>query len=163
RILAVCRDAYRGVNIEFRVAPPADFALFESVELVGVDPNDQGLFGYDNSPGKDSGNIRLYDRLGGVNAETQQDGYPGYGAGFVRALVGFAQHRGSFARRVAGADRAFDQIFDPLRADRGGAPIASGDLGEVRAAPPLTDGSGCPARDRAQQIRCAIYVLGNLI
>src|SRR5439155_15462298 len=38
RILAVCRDAYQGVNIEFRTTPPTDFALFETVELVGVDP-----------------------------------------------------------------------------------------------------------------------------
>ena len=58
RVLAVCKDTYKGVNIDFRDAPPTDFALFENVELVGVDPNDMGLFGYDNSPGKDSGNER---------------------------------------------------------------------------------------------------------
>jgi hypothetical protein len=161
RILAVCREAYQGVNIEFRTAPPADFALFESVELVGVDPNDQGLFGYDNSPGKDSGNLRLYDRLGGVNAQTQEDGYPGFGGVFVRSLMGFSQHPGSFAKSVAGADPVFDQLFDPFRADRGGAPITSVDL--AGGVPALADGSGCPGHGRAQQIQCAIFVLGNLV
>jgi hypothetical protein len=161
RILARCREAYQGVNLELRTAPPADFALFETVELVGVDPNDQGLFGYDNSPGKDSGNLRLYDRIGGVNAQTQDDGYPGFGGVFVRSLMGFSQHPGSFAKPVAGADPAFDQVFDPFRADRGGAPITSADLaGGITA---LADGAGCPGHGRAQQIRCAIFVLGNLV
>ena len=161
RILAACRDAYHGVNIEFRTEPPADFALFETVELVGIDPNNQGLFGYDNSPGKDTGNLRLYDRLGGVNATTQEDGFPGFGGVFVRSLMGFSQHPGRFATPVGGADPVFDQIFDPFRADRGGEPITSADLSD--SLPAVTDGTGCPAKDRAQQIQCAIYVLGNLV
>jgi len=161
RILAVCREAYRGVNVELRTAPPADFAWFETVELVGVDPNDQGLFGYDNSPGKDSGNLRLYDRLGGVNAQIQEDGYPGFGGVFVRSLMGFSQHPGAFARSVDGADPMFDAVFDPFRADRGGAPISAVDLaGDI---PALVDGAGCPGHGRTQQIACAIFVLGNLV
>jgi hypothetical protein len=161
RILAVCREAYQGVNIEFRTAAPTDFALFETVEMVGVDPNDQGLFGYDNSPGKDSGNLRLYDRLGGVNAQIQEDGYPGFGGVFVRSLMGFSMHPGPFTRSVAGADPVFDELFDPFRPDRGGEPISSSDLaGGLRS---LVDGSGCPGQSRAQQIQCAIFVLGNLV
>jgi hypothetical protein len=161
RIVIACRDAYRGVNLELRTSPPTDFALFETVELVGIDPNDQGLFGYDNSPGKDSGNLRLYDRIGGVNAQTQQDGYPGFGGVFLRSLFAFSLHPDRFAQSVAGADTAFDEVFDPFRPDRGGRPVSSDDLPADLA--PLPDGSGCPARDRAQQIRCAIFVLGNLI
>jgi hypothetical protein len=80
RILEVCKRTYAGINIEFRAEPPTDFALFENVELLGVDPNGTGLFGYDNTPGKDNGNLRLYDRLGGVNAKTQQDGFRGTAA-----------------------------------------------------------------------------------
>ncbi len=161
RILEVCKRAYAGVNIEFRTDPPKDFALFENVELVGVDPNDQGLFGYDNSPGKDNGNLRLYDRLGGVNAQTQQDGFPGFGGVFVRSLMGFSKHPGSFAKSVPGADDTFDSIFDPFRADRDGNPITSADLSAQTTA--LTDGSACPGRDRNSQIACAVYVLGNLV
>ena len=161
KILAVCNEAYKGINIEFRTEPPTDFAQFENVELVGVDPNDMGLFGYDNSPGKDNGNLRLYDRLGGVNAETQQDGYAGYGGVFVRSLFGFSKHPGSFAKAVPGADPVFDKIFDPFRADQDGEPITSSDLGGDLTA--LTDGSGCPGKDRRTQIQCAIYVLGNLV
>ncbi|HVK87244.1 MAG TPA: hypothetical protein VM513_24175 [Kofleriaceae bacterium] len=161
RILEVCRSTYRGVNIDFRTEPPTDFALYAHVELTGVDPNNQGLFGYDNSPGKDNGNVRLYDRLGGVNALTQQDGYAGYGGVFLRSLMGFSKHPGSFTRSVPGADVIFDQLFDPFRPDIGGEPIRAADLsGDI---PQLSEGSSCPASDREGRIACAIYVLGNLI
>ena len=160
QILAVCNDTYKGVNIEFRSEAPADFALYSDVELVGVDPNNMGLFGYDNSPGKDSGNVRLYDELGGVNAATQQDGSPGYGGVFLRSLMGFSHHPGSFAQAVDGADETFDQIFDSFRADQGGQPITSADLTSGIAP---VDPASCPGGDRANQIACAIYVMGNLV
>lgn len=160
RILEVCKRTYQGVNIEFREEPPTDFALYENVELVGVDPNGTGLFGYDNSPGKDNGNIRLYDRLGGVNALTQQDGYAGYGGVFIRSLMGFSQHPGSFADSVPGADPLFDKIFDAFRSDLG-TPVTSADL--TGGLTTLTDGGGCPGSDRKSKIECAVFVLGNLI
>lgn len=161
RIALVCNRSYRGVNIEFRTEPVTDFALFENVDLVGVDPNDMGLFGYDNSPGKDNGNVRLYDQLGGVNAVTQEDGFPGYGGVFVRSLMSFSKHPGQFSQPSSGADEAFDQVFDPFREDRGGSPITSADLTEPVAA--LDSGDGCPATDRHTQIACGVYVMGNLI
>ena len=160
RILEVCKRTYQGINIEFREEPPTDFALFENVELVGVDPNGTGLFGYDNSPGKDNGNLRLYDRLGGVNALTQQDGYAGYGGVFIRSLMGFSQHPGSFATSVPGADPLFDQIFDSFRSDIG-TPVTSADLSGGLAL--LADGGGCPGSDRKSKVECAVFVLGNLI
>jgi hypothetical protein len=160
RIVAVCNRTYLGVNIEFRTEPPTDFALYENVELVGVDPNGTGLFGYDNSPGKDSGNLRLYDRLGGVNALTQQDGYPGFGGVFIRSLMGFSKHPGEFATSVPGADDLFDQIFDPFRSDRGD-PVTSADLAED--IPVLDNGDACPGADRRGKIACAVFVLGNLV
>ncbi|MBA3396622.1 MAG: hypothetical protein H0T89_28585 [Deltaproteobacteria bacterium] len=161
RIIEVCKRAFEGVNVEFRTEPPTDYALYEHVELVGVDPNGTGLFGYDNSPGKDNGNLRLYDRLGGVNALTQQDGYPGYGGVFVRSLMGFSKHPVSGVKSVPGADSLFDKMFDPFRPDQGGQPIRAADLsGNV---PVLTEGTGCPASSREGQVGCAILVLGNLV
>jgi hypothetical protein len=161
RIITVLQRAYKGVNIEFRVEPPTDFALYSTVALVGRDPNNQGLFGYDNTPGKDVGNMRLYDQIGGVNATTQQDGYPGYGGVFLRSLMGFSKHPGSFAKAVPGADPMFDQIFDPFREDRKGTPVTSADLSG--GVPALASGDACPAGDRAGRVACAVYVLGNLI
>ncbi|NVB78831.1 MAG: hypothetical protein HOV81_10585 [Kofleriaceae bacterium] len=161
RILVELARIYQGVNIEFRAEVPTDFALYEHVALVGVDPNNQGLFGYDNSPGKDNGNVRLYDQLGGVNAKTQQDGYAGFGGVFLRSLMGFSKHPGSFAKSVPGADPVFDQLFDPFRADRDGTPVTSADL--AGNLPLLTDGNACPGSDRETQIQCAIFVLGNLV
>ncbi len=160
RIIEVCNRSYQGVNIEFRAEPPTDYALYESVELVGVDPNGTGLFGYDNSPGKDNGNLRLYDRLGGVNALTQQDGYPGFGGVFVRSLMGFSKHPSNGVKSVPGADSLFDKLFDPFRPDQGNDPVHASDLsGEL----PKVDGGQCPGGDRKQQIACAIFVIGNLI
>ena len=161
RILAVLARIYEGINIEFRTEPVTDFALFEEVTLTGVDPNNMGLFGYDNSPGKDNGNVRLYDKLGGVNAVTQQDGYPGYGGVFLRSLMGFSKHPGSFAKAVPGADPVFDTIFDPFRADQDGTPVTASDLSSNL--PVLTNGGACPAGDRTGKIQCAIFVLGNLV
>lgn len=161
RIIEVCNRTYGGVNIEFRTEPPTDFALFENVELLGVDPNGTGLFGYDNTPGKDNGNLRLYDRLGGVNAITQQDGFPGFGGVFVRSLMGFSTHPGGFATSVPGADPLFDQIFDPFRLDLDNQPITSADL--AGGIPTITDGAACPGNDRKTQIGCAVFVLGNLV
>jgi hypothetical protein len=161
RILAVVNEAYKGVNMDFRTDPPTDFALYSNVDLVGVDPNNMGLFGYDNSPGKDNGNLRLYDALGGVNAVTQQDGYPGFGGVFVRSFMAFSNHPGSFAQSVPGADAAFDQTFDPFRIDRKGTPITSADVANLPAL--LADGSSCPGHDRPSQMACAVFVLGNLI
>ncbi|MBA3540114.1 MAG: hypothetical protein H0T79_10835 [Deltaproteobacteria bacterium] len=161
RIIEVCKQAYKGVNVEFRTEPVTDYALYEHVDITGVDPNDMGLFGYDNSPGKDNGNVRLYDRLGGVNALTQQDGYPGYGGVFIRSLMGFSKHPGAFARSIEGADPLFDQIFDGFRADVDGSPIVGADL--ASGFEPRTTGTGCPAADRLDQIECGVFVIGNLI
>jgi len=161
QILAELARIYKGVNIDFRAEPVKDFALFEEVTLMGVDPNNMGLFGYDNSPGKDDGNMRLYDRLGGVNATTQQDGYPGYGGVFLRSLMGFSKHPGSFAKAVPGADDTFDQIFDPFRADQNGEPVTASDLsGELQL---LSNGDSCPSSDRKMRIQCAVWVIGNLV
>ena len=160
RIVEVCKRTYQGVNIEFRTEAPTDFALYESVELVGVDPNGSGLFGYDNSPGKDNGNLRLYDRLGGVNALTQQDGYPGFGGVFVRSLMGFSKHPSNGVKSVPGADTLFDKTFDPFRPDQGDDPIRAADLSGTL---PAVNGSACPGGDRKQQVACAIFVMGNLI
>ncbi len=158
RILDVVRAAYPAINIEFRTEAVDDFALYEDVELHGPDPNGMGLFGYDNSPGKDTGNQRLYDRLGGVNAATQQDGYAGYGGVFLESFMSFSTHP-SVGASIPGADPLFDTIFDPFRPDRG-TPITGADLG---GGLPAVDGTSCPASSRPEQIACAVWVMGSLI
>ncbi|HTJ44964.1 MAG TPA: hypothetical protein VL463_22810 [Kofleriaceae bacterium] len=159
RILEVVRAAYPAVNIDFRTEAPTDFALFSTVEITGPDPNGQGLFGYDNSPGKDVGNVRLYDQLGGVNAQTQEDGSPGYGGVFVESLMGFSLHP-AIGDSVGGADPEFDAIFDPLRPD-GGTPVRADDLSDGVIT--ISGTSECPSQDRAIQIACAVRVMGNLL
>ncbi|MCE9572073.1 MAG: hypothetical protein K8W52_02840 [Deltaproteobacteria bacterium] len=159
RILDVVRAAYPAVNIDFRLEPPTDFALYAEVEITGPDPNGMGLFGYDNSPGKDTDNLRLYDRLGGVNAQTQQDGFPGYGGVFVESLMGFSQHP-AVGKSLDGADPLFDQVFDPFRPDRGAIITAADLTGGVMT---LTSGDACPAPDRTTRIGCAVWTMGSLL
>jgi hypothetical protein len=161
RILEVVERDYRTVNFEVRLEPPTDFALYSVVEISGPDPNGLGLLGYDNSPGKDTGNLRLYDQVGGVNAVTQQDGSPGYGGVFIESLFAFSKHPGDYADSIDQADGTFDEIFDDFRGDQGGDPVTSDDLDGL---PSLDDGDSCPSDgDRPDKIACAVFVLGSLI
>lgn len=162
RVLEVAQRDYAGINVEFRVESPADFALFQSVDIGGTDPNGMGLLGYDNSPGKDVDNRRLYDKIGGVNAKTQEDGYPGYGGVFVDSFLAFSQHPGRFATSLNGGEQVFDEVFDLLRPERGGQPVGAAELVGL---PRLTSGEGCPARsdDRPMHVACAVWVLGSMI
>ncbi len=163
RVFEVLRRDYAGVNLEFREQTPEDFALYALVELGGADPNGFGLLGYDNTPGKDKGNLRLSDRIGGVNAKTiQETGQPGYGGVFVESLFGFSEKPGKFADKLDAADPMFDQIFDPFRPDRGGTPVLAEDLAELTI-PVLTESWSCPSKDRSERIACAVWVLGSLI
>jgi hypothetical protein len=161
RVLEVARRDYEGINLEFRTDKPQDFALYATVEISGPDPNGLGLLGYDNTPGKDQNNMRLYDKIGGVNASTQDDGYPGFGGVFVESFFGFSMNPGKFAKKVDGAEPIFDQIFDPFRPDRAGVPVDAADLASTPA--PLNSSHSCPAVDRPTQIVCAVWALGSMI
>ena len=162
QILATCQQAYRGVNIEFRTDPVTDFALFSNVELVGVDPNNMGLFGYDNSPGKDDGNAAALRR-----ARRRQRGDPaGRLPGLrrrVRALVhGVLEPPGCSATAIRAPTRRSTRCSIRSARTRAGAPVTSEDL---TGALPQVGASACPAADgdRATQIACAVYMMGNLI
>ena len=164
RILQVLRRDYAGLNVDVRDKKPEDFAHFAWVEISGKDPNGLGLLGYDNTHGKDIGNLRLFDRIGGVNALTLENGYPGYGGVFIESLFGFSQHPGAFGEKLEVADPLFDQHFDPFRPDRKGKPVLAADLAGLDI-PTLQNAEGCPApsSDRGKQIACAVWVLGSLI
>ncbi len=136
--------------IDVRLDPPADFSPngYAALEIGGPDPNGVGLFGYDNTPGKDVGNLRLYDAIGGTNAETQADGYPGYGGVFVESFLYFSSHPdlpGDDPTGVPEPDPLFDEIFDPVRSD-------SASLEEVR-------GEG----GRIGQVERALHALASII
>ncbi|MFO0568147.1 MAG: hypothetical protein U0263_20975 [Polyangiaceae bacterium] len=162
RIIETMKAAYVGVNVEFRTEEPRDYKLYAQVDIEGPDPNALGLLGYDNSAGKDKNNVRLEDKIGGVNAVTQEGGYPGFGGVFIDSLFGFSMHPGKFAEKLDVADPLFDKIFDPFRPDRGGRAVLAE---ELAASPVLTDGSACPApkADRKLRVGCAVWALGSMI
>lgn len=159
RILEVMRQVYLGINVDFREEEPQDFKLYAKVDLGGEDPNGLGLLGYDNTPGKDVENQRLYDWLGGVNALTQQDGYPGYGGVFLESTLGFSEHPPAGILKSPLKSPLFDALFDPFRPDRGNELTAA----ESLAAGTPSSMSGCPAVDRVAQARCAMRALGNVV
>jgi hypothetical protein len=130
------------------------------VEIGGPDPNGIGLLGYDNTPGKDDGNQRLHDKIGGVNALTQLDGYPGFGGVFVESLFSFSQHPNGLAPEIDAGHPSFDALFDPFRPDVQGKPVAVDEIGSL---PAIGSGDVCPASDRPTRIACAIRALGSLI
>ena len=160
RIFSVVRRDFGGVNFELRSEKPEDFELFSEVEVGGPDPNGVGLLGYDNTPGKDTGNLRLYDKIGGVNALTQGDGYPGYGGVFVESLFVFSEHPGAWVQQTGQGDPLFDLLFDPFRPDQGGVAVGASELVGVEA---LQSSESCPAQDRRTQALCAVWALGTLV
>jgi hypothetical protein len=162
RVRQVLRRDYAGLNVEFRDEPPDDYALYSTIEIAGPDPNGLGLLGYDNTPGKDTRNERLDDKIGGVNAQTLETGQPGFGGVFMESLFSFSQHPP--AGTVASADVAtasFDRVFDPFRPDRG-QPVTTAELSGITL-PILQSGLPCPGHDRPTQMACAVFVLGSVI
>ena len=159
RVIGVVRRDFASINVDVRLEEPTDFALYSIVEIGGPDPNGIGLLGYDNTPGKDDGNLRLHDKIGGVNALTQQDGYPGFGGIFVESLFIFSEHPGSTTVDADAGVPIFDELFDPFRPDLNGKPVKVGELNDV---PELTT-EQCPANNRRDRIACATRVMGNLI
>jgi hypothetical protein len=86
------------------------------LDIGGADPNNLGLFGYDNTGIKDVGNLRLHDHVGGENALGAMDGYP-YGGIFIDSILYYSEDP-PFDDRPAYApmpNPRFDDIFDPLR------------------------------------------------
>jgi hypothetical protein len=74
RILAVCVRDFDGLRLDCATTPPADTIEFVTVELGGEDPNGIGLFGLEASVGKDVGNRRLDERIGGYDPESEAHG-----------------------------------------------------------------------------------------
>lgn len=151
-IVARVRSIFGGVNLDVRLDEPTDMAPggWSVVEIGGPDPNGLGVLGYDNSPGKDVGNLRLFDAIGGQNAETQADGYPGFGGIFIESMLYWSSHPDLPGPEPAGRpepDPLFDEIFDPVRLDP--ATVA-----EVRG-----DGDA----ERVAKVQRAIAALGSMV
>ncbi len=145
-------DIYADYNVQVHLESPLDFDLGSTtvIEIGGPDPNGNGLFGYDNSPGKDVGNVRMGDAIGGTNAETQDDGYPGYGGVFVESLLYWSNHPELPGRRPPSSpdpESLFDDIFDPVRAQ----PATHAEV----------EGIGDPVRVR--EVERAVLALSSII
>jgi hypothetical protein len=145
RIFEVLRRDYDGVNIQFTDERPEDFAEYSVIELGGTDPNNAGLFGLDNTAGKDTGNVRLDDVVGGQNAESGELGFYVYGGVFVRSFRVFSP---SLSQDTTLASARFDELYGPFMRELGGRPVGADEW---------------PDGGRAPMISEAIRTMGNLI
>lgn len=146
------RTIYSGLAMDFYSTPPENFidSAISNVEIGGPDPNGLGLLGYDNTPGKDVGNVRLFDRVGGTNAQTQADGFPGYGGVFIDSFLYWSANPGFSGTRPFGAP-APDPLFDDV-------------FGAVRAQPAsLDEVNGIGDASRVAAVERAVNALGSLV
>lgn len=138
RIIDVIERDYEQVNLEVRLTQPMDFKDYSVVEVGGPDPNAQNLFGLDNTPGLDNCNERLDDNLAGQNADSNG----AFGGVFVESFLQLSPSYGDTDNPLA--HPAFDDIFAGLIEE----PATPDDF---------------PGGPRAEEVREAIRVLGNLI
>jgi hypothetical protein len=150
-VLQRMASIYASYQVRFITTPPEDrlAGSYALLEIGGPDPNGLGLFGYDNTPGKDVGNLRLYDTIGGENTETQCDGFPGFGGVFIESYLYWSSHPELplSSPNPPPVDPLFDEIFDPVRAN----PVTSEDL------------AGLGEVNRLSQVERATNVLSALI
>ncbi|MFT7623604.1 MAG: hypothetical protein ACI9WU_002787 [Myxococcota bacterium] len=147
RIATVLERDYSGINIEFRDSRPEDFIEYSIIEVGGADPNQAGLFGLDNTAGKDVGNVRFNDVIGGTNAETAEQGYYAFGGVFVRSFFQLSPSKLGGSTPLPIASPRFDDLFAPFMEELGGSPVTAGEIGGGRQ--PLID--------------VAVRALGNLV
>ncbi len=147
---------YSDWAVDFRLEEPLDVEPnhVTRIDLGGPDPNGIGLFGFDNTPGKDVHNLRLFDVIGGANFDTQVDGYPGYGGVFIESMLWWssappAADGGELTRPTGSpaGDPEFDALFDPIFARP--------------ATPAEISGEGDPVR--VAQVAAAVSALANAI
>jgi len=145
RVLDVLRRDYQGVNIGFGASAPEGYVEYGIVEVGGADPNGSGLFGLDNTAGKDVNNKRFDDVIGGFNADTRARGYAAYGGIFVAELLNLSPQ---LSESPLTSNR-FDDVFAGFALPLGGTPAEPGEAI-----------SGGP---RAAAVQAAALILGNLI
>ncbi len=149
RVLEVTARDYAGVNVAFTDAPPTDHAEYAVAEVGGRDPNGTHLFGLDNTAGKDVGNLRFDDVIGGFNAETRARGYAAYGGIFPAEFLQMSPTLNNSSQ----ASPRFDDIFGPV----------SGPLGGEAATTDEVSGVGPRADIVAEAVRVFANLVGNTI
>jgi len=139
---------YAGVNVAFVETRPTDWVDYAVIELGGRDPNRAGLLGLDNTEGKDTGNLRFNDVLGGMNAGSEEAGYYAYGGVFLDSFFSFSPTYPGVTHSELSSP-LFDDLFGPFAPELGGDPAT---VDEVA-------GNGA----RAAALDQAVAVLGTLV
>ena len=123
----LARNAFAGYSVEVfdSDSPPPDIVAERvKISVEDQDPNGLGLLGVDNSPGKDTGNIRLDENLSGLNMATRARGRSPYGGVFLGEFFTFSR---KLNPNSAMADPGFDALFGPFSPALGGRAPQPGD------------------------------------
>jgi hypothetical protein len=150
-VLARLATIHRGYAVSFDRSAPRHLApgSYPVIELLDLDPNGVGLFGYDSSGPKDVGDRRRGDVVGGP-ARPRGDGLPGFGGIFVGSHCWWSMRPCAAGARPVLApltDPLFDEIFDPVR--------------RVHASAAEWSGAGTPRR--VAQVRRAVLALAAMV
>ena len=145
RIIEVLVRDYAGINIGFSKSPPEGYVEYGIVEIGGEDPNGSGLFGLDNTAGKDVGNERFDDVIGGFNADTRAQGYAAYGGIFASELLNLSP---TLSDSPLSSPR-FDDVFAEFVPELGGIAAEAGEMASDEG--------------RSTALKAATTILGNLV
>jgi hypothetical protein len=150
RILEVVNRDYKtgqpdGINIEWRTSRPTDFLEYSVIEIGGKDPNNVGLIGLDNTMGKDIGNLYFDDVVGGMNADSREEGHYAFGGVFISSYLAFSPKA---PKPMGIASETFDEVFGAFMPSQGGTLVEAGEY---------------PGGSRSDKIGRAIHALGSMI
>lgn len=124
RILALVGEHFAGFSVAVGSEPPRGIVEFLTVEVGADDPNGLGLLGSDNTLGKDVGNQRLHETIGGFNPAARSVGRAAYGGVFAGELFVYSRK----LHPLSGvADQGFDALFAPFAPELGGQPATAND------------------------------------
>ncbi len=124
RILTLVQLHYTAFGVTVGTEAPPGRVEHVRVEIGHKDPNGLGLLGAHNTVGKDNGNLRLDETVGGFNAKARARGRAPYGGVFVGELFVYSR---KLHPDHAIADQAFDALFGPFSPELGGTPATEKD------------------------------------
>ena len=119
RVRALVQAHVAGLNLSWVESPASDVVDLVRIRVLGDDPNGLGLLGTEPSRGKDEGNRRWDERIGGFCADAWLAGVPAWGGIFISSFLRFSPT----LTLTASADPRFDAIFGPFAPELGGTPV----------------------------------------
>lgn len=130
RVMALLASHVVSYAIEVAASWPPHVVEATWVDVRGDDPNGAGLLGTEPSLGKDEGNERLDEVVGGFCPDAWAAGFPAYGGVFVTSFLRFSP---TLLPSGGSTDPAFDTLFAPYAPELGGVGALPSDVAATAA------------------------------